>query len=158
LPVVRGDACRLPFASGGADVVLAFDVLEHLADDAGALREFFRVLRPGGLLWVSVPADMRLWSAHDVAVGHVKRYSRAELVRAVRGAGFELMDVSSWNVLLRPIVDMRRRRATGSDLGDIGLVTNWILARLIALERYFPFLRRRSGVSLILQARRNLRT
>ncbi len=78
LRAVRGDACRLPFAAMSVDLVLAFDVLEHIADDRVALREFHRVLRPEGQLWIAVPSDMRLWSAHDEAVGHVRRYSRDE--------------------------------------------------------------------------------
>ncbi len=63
----------LPMRSGSIDLVVAFDVLEHILDDAAALREVERVLRPGGCLLVTVPADMDLWSAHDEAVGHVRR-------------------------------------------------------------------------------------
>jgi SAM-dependent methyltransferase len=154
LPAVRGDACSLPFSAMSTDLVLAFDVLEHIVDDRVALGEFHRVLRPEGQLWIAVPSDMRLWSAHDEAVGHVRRYSRDELIDAVRSAGFDLTDVWSWNVLLRPVVGLRRRRSTGSDLDEVARATNWILGRCVALERYLPFLRSRSGVSLILQARR----
>jgi len=153
LPSVRGDACRLPFGAQSVDVVIAFDVLEHIEDDGQAIAEFARVLRPSAWLWVAVPCDMRLWSAHDEAVGHVRRYSRTSLVDALLAAGFEVVDIRSWNVLLRPVVDFRRRRSSGSDLGDIGFVANWILARIIAVERYLPFLRNRDGVSLIVQAR-----
>jgi hypothetical protein len=75
-------------------------------------------------------------------------------VDKVAAAGFEVQDVWSWNVLLRPVVKLRRRRVQGSDLGEIGWFTNWALARVIAVERYLPFVRRRAGVSLILIARR----
>jgi SAM-dependent methyltransferase len=153
LPSVRGDACQLPFGTQSVDVVLAFDVLEHIDDDSQALSEFARVLRPGAWLWVAVPCDMRLWSAHDEAVGHVRRYSRKSLVDVLLAAGFDVVDIRSWNVLLRPVVDFRRHRSTGSDLGDIGQVANWILARIIALERFLPFLWDRDGVSLIVRAR-----
>jgi SAM-dependent methyltransferase len=154
LPAVRGDAGGLPFTTAAAGLIVAFDILEHIEDDAAVLGEFARVLRPGGRLWVAVPCDMSLWSDHDRAVGHVRRYDRTELVEKVVAAGFEVQDVWSWNVLLRPVVNLRRRRAQGSDLGEIGRFTNWALARIIAMERYLPFVRRRSGVSLILIARR----
>jgi SAM-dependent methyltransferase len=154
LPAVRGDARDLPFTTSAAGLIVAFDVLEHIEDDVAALGEFARVLRPGGQLWVAVPCDMSLWSEHDRAVGHVRRYDEADLVDRVSAAGFEVLDVWSWNVLLRPVVNLRRRRARGSDLGEIGWFTNWALARVIAVERYLPFVRRRAGVSLILIARR----
>jgi SAM-dependent methyltransferase len=154
LKAVRGDACSLPFSDHSVDLVLAFDVLEHL-DDGPALREIRRVLRPGGRLWVAVPADMRLWSGHDEAVGHLRRYSRASLATAVTGAGLDIVELKSWNVLLRPVVDVRRRRSTESDLGSIGPVTNWLLARVISLERRLTFTSRWPGVSLLLRARRN---
>jgi SAM-dependent methyltransferase len=154
LKAVRGDACYLPFSDRSVDLVLAFDVLEHL-DDGPALSEIHRVLRPGGRLWVAVPADMRLWSGHDEAVGHLRRYSRASLATAVSGAGLDIVELKSWNVLLRPLVQVRRRRSTGSDLGDISPVTNWLLARVISLERRLTFTSRWPGVSLLLQARRN---
>jgi SAM-dependent methyltransferase len=154
LKAVRGDACKLPFADRSVDLVLAFDVLEHL-DDGPALREICRVLRPGGRLWVAVPADMRLWSGHDEAVGHLRRYSRAGLVSAVADAGLDIIELKSWNVLLRPLVEVRRRRSTESDLGSIRPVTNWLLARVISLERRLTFTSRWPGVSLLLQARRS---
>jgi SAM-dependent methyltransferase len=154
LPSVRGDACRLPLVGDCVDLLVAFDVLEHIDDDRTAMAEFHRVLRPGGLLFIAVPADMRLWSAHDEAVGHVRRYDRAGLSEVVADAGFEVLEVKSWNVLLRPLVSFRRRRATESDLGEIRPITNWVLGRVIALERFLPFLHGQGGVSLILRARR----
>ena len=76
LTVVRGDATKIPVGEGQLGLVVAFDVLEHIQDDLLATREIFRCLRPGGILLVAVPADMRLWSAHDEAVDHVRRYER----------------------------------------------------------------------------------
>jgi SAM-dependent methyltransferase len=154
LPAVRGDARHLPFQDACADLVVAFDVLEHIEDDLEALTDMARVLQPGGLLWIAVPSDMRLWSSHDTAVGHVRRYTRDQLTSRVRGAGLEVTDVGSWNVLLRPLVRVRRRRSTGSDLAEPGRVTNIALAGVVALERYLPLLRSAPGVSLMLTARR----
>ena len=81
LPVMRADATLLPVADGALDLVVAFDVLEHLVDDDACAGEILRVLRPGGTFLVAVPCDPRLWSAHDEAVGHVRRYTRETLHR-----------------------------------------------------------------------------
>ena len=82
--MLRGDATRLPLAPGSLDLVVAFDVLEHIEDDKAAATGVFEALRPGGTFLVAVPADPRLWSAHDVAVGHVRRYTRPELLDLLR--------------------------------------------------------------------------
>lgn len=153
LPVVRADARRLPLGTGTADLVVAFDLLEHLHEDTVAAGEFHRILRPGGVLLIAVPCDMALWSAHDVAVDHVRRYSRAGLRSVVAGAGFMVEDVWSWNVLLRPVAAWRRRRSNGSDLSDLSPVVNGALTAVITAERYLP-VRSLPGVSLMLRARR----
>jgi hypothetical protein len=102
---------------------------------------------PDGRFLVAVPADPRLWSEHDVAVDHVRRYERAELLRLLTGAGFEIERLWSWNVLLRPLAALRRRRSTGSDLEEVPAVLNAGLRAVVVLERVLPVGRRR-GVSL----------
>lgn len=153
LTVVRGDATRLPLEDGCLGLAVAFDVLEHIEDDDAAARELLRCLRPGGHLLVAVPVDMRLWSAHDEAVGHVRRYARQEVVDLLERAGFEAVTSRSWNVLLRPVVALRRRSSTGSDLDEPGALTNTALRAAVVAERVLP-LGRVPGVSLLLTARR----
>jgi SAM-dependent methyltransferase len=153
LAVLRADAADLPFQSGSLDLVVAFDVLEHLPDDVGAAREVSRVLREGGRFLVAVPADERLWSAHDDAVGHVRRYTRPQLCDTLQQAGFEIADARSWNVLLRPVVAMRRRSSTGSDLERMNPLVNAGLRGVITAERYLP-VGRLPGVSLLVRARK----
>ncbi len=153
IPVLRADATDLPMAAASLDLVVAFDVLEHLPDDDGAAREVLRVLRPGGRFLVAVPADRRLWSAHDEAVGHVRRYERRQLVQVLERAGFEVASVRSWNVLLRPVVALRRRSSTGSDLDDLHPVVNAGLRGIITVERYLP-VGGLPGVSLLVRARK----
>ncbi len=153
LVVIRGDAERLPVRRESLDLVVAFDVLEHLGDDLGTLREIRRVLRPGGTLLVAVPAGMELWSAHDEAVGHVRRYSRGQLVDLVTAAGLTVQHVRSWNVLLRPAARWRRRRSSGSDLQGLNPALNFALRATVALERVLP-LSNLPGVSLVLRATR----
>src|SRR5207344_2586845 len=90
IPVVRADATRLPIGPAGLDLVVAFDVLEHIEDDKAAVRGVFEALRPGGTFLIAVPADPALWSAHDEAVGHVRRYTRQTLHDLLAGSGFEV--------------------------------------------------------------------
>lgn len=153
LPVLRADATALPVTTAGVDLVVAFDVLEHLVDDVAAAREVLRVLRPGGHFLVAVPADPRLWSAHDEAVDHVRRYTRATLTAVLCRAGFALGPMRSWNVLLRPVVAMRRRVSTESDLERLSPLVNGGLRAIITAERYLP-VHALPGVSLLVSARR----
>jgi SAM-dependent methyltransferase len=151
--VLRGDATALPVRPESLDLVVAFDVLEHIPADQDAAAEMFRVLRPGGKLLVAVPCDPRLWSAHDVAVDHVRRYTRATLTTLLQGGGFAIESMTSWNVLLRPVVMLRRKSAAGSDLDEPSRATNAALRGVIRLERYLP-VKRLPGVSLLVTARR----
>lgn len=151
LRTVRGDGTALPVRDGAVDLVVAFDVLEHIDDDATAAAEIARVLRPGGTLLVAVPCDMALWSAHDVAVGHVRRYTRETLRSVIAGAGFVVETLRSWNVLLRPVVRLRRRSSTESDLTELPWPVNSALTAVIAAERVLP-VGGWPGVSLLLRA------
>jgi SAM-dependent methyltransferase len=154
LDVIRADARALPLPDASLDLVVAFDVLEHIDEDADAVAEIHRTLRPGGTALIAVPCDMRLWSAHDVAVGHVRRYTRESLTAVVEKAGLVIDELWSWNVLLRPIAAWRRRRSTGSDLDELPKVVNLGLAAIIAAERYLP-VKSLPGVSLVLRAHRS---
>ena len=151
LQVCRGDATALPVVDGSLGLVVAFDVLEHIPDDKQAVAELYRCLRPGGQLLVAVPCDMRLWSEHDNAVDHVRRYERDELVDLISGAGFAELDVKSWNVLLRPVVALRRKRSTGSDLDEPNPVVNAALRAVVVAERFLP-VKDKSGVTLLVSA------
>jgi SAM-dependent methyltransferase len=92
--VKQGDAMQLPFADGEFDRVVAAEVLEHIPDDATAITELVRVLRPGGTLAVTVPRwwpERICWALseqyHQVEGGHVRIYCRRELVRTLERAG-----------------------------------------------------------------------
>ncbi len=79
IKVTEGSILDLPFADNMFDIVCAFDVIEHVGDDATAVKELFRVAKSGGLVSVSVPAFQFLWSQHDVVNHHFRRYTRANL-------------------------------------------------------------------------------
>jgi SAM-dependent methyltransferase len=153
IDVVRGDARELPVRTGSMDLVTAFDILEHIEEDYLAAAEITRVLRPGGTALIAVPADMALWSAHDTAVGHVRRYTRATLAEVIVKGGLLIEDLWSWNVLLRPVVSLRRKSSGGSDLGKVNPLVNAGLRAVVTAERYLP-VKSLPGVSLFLRARR----
>jgi SAM-dependent methyltransferase len=108
---VRGRAEATPLLEGKFDLALALDVLEHLDDDAAALAEAVRLLRPAGRLLVTVPAGPALWSEHDEALGHRRRYRRADLRRLVESARLEIERLTHFNSLLfLPAAAYRRAR------------------------------------------------
>ncbi|GIH10497.1 methyltransferase [Rhizocola hellebori] len=153
LNAIQADARKLPVDSQAFDLLVAFDVLEHIEEDYLAAGEIFRVLKPGGTALIAVPCDMALWSDHDVASGHYRRYTRETLHALISGAGLQVETLWSWNVLLRPVVAMRRKQSSGSDVTDVHPLVNFGLETIVKLERYLPVKSRR-GVSLMLRARR----
>jgi SAM-dependent methyltransferase len=91
LPIACADAHALPMPNCSVDLLSALDVIEHLEDDMRALKEFHRVLQPEGLLLVTVPAYRFLWSEHDEALMHRRRYVASELHAKLTGSGFRVL-------------------------------------------------------------------
>jgi SAM-dependent methyltransferase len=96
----KADAAKLPFESSSFDIVTALDVIEHLDDDRVALRELLRVMRPGGVLVISVPAYRFLWTYWDDILGHRRRYTTRMMREAVTSEGFRVRKVSYSNALI----------------------------------------------------------
>jgi ubiquinone/menaquinone biosynthesis C-methylase UbiE len=138
------NASKLSFPDRAFDLLIASDVLEHIANAQEALREWRRVLAPDAKLIVFVPAFEALWSSHDDANQHFRRYSRRQLAEVLEGAGLCVERLSYWNalltipgVMLNAAEKVAQRSSRPSDTG--GLVQppppfNWLLYRLIALE------------------------
>lgn len=158
----RAVGTSLPMASRTFDAVIASDVLEHIADDRSAVAEVARVLRPGGVFVFTVPAHPWLWSAHDEALWHQRRYRRSGLEGLLAGGGLEIRWLSYWNTVLFPAVALRRIlgrwRREGEPVSDTrvpGALANRTLLGILAAEaaalRYvrFPL-----GVTLAGVARR----
>jgi len=117
----------LPFADGTFDACTCLDVLEHIGDDEAALAELARVTAAGGALVVTVPAYEALWSAHDVANEHVRRY-RARMLRPLADkTGWRIERLTYFNsVLLAPAALVRlagrlRRRPRAPEHSDLHL-------------------------------------
>lgn len=121
----RASLNELPFPDRLFDLVVSFDVICNIPDDVAAFTEIGRVLKPGGRLVTQLPAYQWLWSTHDVAVGHQRRYSSRELRSKVSRAGLEIERITHTNVIFLPLVIARRfaqrphlngERAVSSDL------------------------------------------
>jgi SAM-dependent methyltransferase len=133
---------ELPWEAGTFDLITCLDVIEHTADDRVTLSELRRVTKPGGWMLVTVPAYQVLWSLHDEANHHYRRYGRRSLRSAALAAGWTIVRISSFNsVLLAPAavvrLAQRRRRATNDYKPALRLGAAWLndaLERPLALE------------------------
>jgi len=155
---------RLPdlsmFERNAYDMVALLDVLEHVPDDIGSLRAIHRRLKPGGALLLTVPANPWMWSAHDVAHHHFRRYTRSGLAKLFLQSGFDVQLLSYFNSLLFPPIAAARvlnkaRRNDSADDALPGAAVNGLLNRVFGLEAGLigrvpmPF-----GVSLVAVVRR----
>jgi len=155
-PLLRGDLHQPPFRARFA-LIGMFDVLEHLADDAQALRDLGALLEPGGVLMLSVPAHPALWSYFDEASGHHRRYREEELRRKLVEAGYRVQYVTPYMAALLPLMWLGRSlcRGSGREAASLELrvipVLNELLRLLLAPEAGWIARRRRLpfGASLL---------
>jgi SAM-dependent methyltransferase len=165
VPVLRGDVRALPFRSRSVDLVTAFDLIEHIDDDAGCVAEIARVLRPGGYALVTVPAFPWMWGRQDVINHHKRRYRAREFAALFTQAGLQIRRFTYLNTILFPVVAAVRlvRRVipekNGELVSDFSMTkpgrVNDFLAKLFSLEA--PLIARVNlpvGVSLLCLAQR----
>jgi SAM-dependent methyltransferase len=140
--VIEGSVMEMPFAPDSFDLAVCLDVIEHLQDDLGALRELRRVVAPGGSLLVTVPAYQWLWSGHDVINHHRRRYTRCSLLAVAERVGWASVRTSYFNSFLLPVAILLReldrvgRRTTESSL-DLWIPPqpmNWLLEQPLRFE------------------------
>jgi SAM-dependent methyltransferase len=152
--LVRGTVARLPFADTSADVVTSFDVLYCLpdVDEQQAVREMWRVLKPGGLALVNVAALEILRGSHSTLTHELRRYSRRRLTTLLTGAGFVIRRMTFTNMATFPITlgvrwfdrvsgradtasdaDMRVPPRPVNTIFDVALRLEWLLLHLTDL-------------------------
>jgi len=140
--LICGSVDKLPFKNELFDLILALDVIEHTDEDISAVRELNRVLKPGGRLIIAVPAFQFLWTSHDLAVHHKRRYTRPGLLNILRLNGFENEKATYWNFFLfLPVAIVRLSKrvhrsgnAMHTDLAELPSLLNGFLLGLIRIE------------------------
>ena len=101
------DARNIPYESE-LDAIGAFDVLEHIEEDEAVLQQIYKALKPGGMVFITVPQHRWLWSAVDEYACHVRRYAAKELHQKVCRRGFEIVRSSSFVSTLLPAMYLSR--------------------------------------------------
>lgn len=161
MKIDQGSITELPYPDNAYDCVCAFDVVEHVEDHQKAISELFRVCKPGGKIFITVPAFMSLWSNHDVVNHHFRRYRKQQMLDLFSANGGRLLRTTYFNFFLfMPIFMVRSVQRIFSrkkqeelkpdnDMIESGLI-NAIFQSIFSFERSllkkmnFPF-----GVSLM---------
>lgn len=170
IPIVNGSILDLPFEDEQFDLVCAFDVIEHVIDDHLAVSEMRRVCKKNGVMCVTVPAFMFLWSEHDMVNHHYRRYTSA-ILRGVFGKTDTNIFHSYFNFwLFFPIAVFRliakvlpakkksNQEETGSDFGAFNNhFLNTLFYRIFRSENFLlkRFINLPVGISILSSWRKN---
>jgi SAM-dependent methyltransferase len=155
----QADVADLPFDDGTFDAAVLGEVLEHVSDDVAALREIARVVRPSGILALSVPADPTRFGPSDRWAGHLRRYSRELLLRACEAGGFHVRRCVAWGF---PVSALYHRHLYERRLDRRGAAPpkRWerpalaVLSVLLQVDRLFVGVERGALGYLLLATRR----
>jgi len=119
IPLLQFDLTQCPLPDESVDAVVLLNVLEHIADDVAAMTECWRILRPGGVAVIEVPAGPHLYDTYDRLLMHHRRYALGELCGRLESAGFELRDRSHLGMFLYPAFRAVKLRNQRKPLGDV---------------------------------------
>ena len=159
--LLHGNAEAIPLQTETYDAVISLDTLEHVPNDEAAAQEIFRVLKPGGVFVMNVPAFQWLWGPHDVALMHQRRYTRQQVESLLQDQGFQI-EKNTYSVfflfpvvILRRLVEKRQKGPAQAKLPQVSEPVNNLLLKLMKLEA--SLLKRLSlpwGSSIITVARK----
>jgi SAM-dependent methyltransferase len=164
------NALTLEWPSRGerVDTILLSEVLEHLEDDRGTLSACASLLSPGGHLVLTVPANPRLWTSWDDLAGHLRRYTRTELVSKLTDAGFRVESVTNWGFPIMGWLAIRGAKLRGTRVaeqasgGEVPALLGRIMPlasvpfRLLAcIEPWFSGLDRGAGYVVVASVRQS---
>lgn len=164
--IKHGSVVDIPYPDRAFDAVVSAEVLEHVTDDTMAILEFYRVLRPGGVCVISVPASPALWDFTDEWAGHLRRYTREGLVSLFEKKGFIVEDARFWGFpfvrLYHRLIYLPHIKRKTSDVTSIDAIRPpdasqrqymtrilYMIFKFDSLFRWMPF-----GIGLILKARK----
>jgi SAM-dependent methyltransferase len=102
VPLLQFDLTQCPLPDASVDAVVLLNVLEHIEDDGRAVAQLHRILRPGGVMIIEVPAGSSLYDVYDSHLMHFRRYDMPKLLALLRGGGFEVLTHSHLGCLLFP--------------------------------------------------------
>ncbi|MBX7119327.1 MAG: class I SAM-dependent methyltransferase [Gemmatimonadaceae bacterium] len=108
-----------PAWEGSFDLLMAFEVLEHIEDDVGVLTAWMRYLRPGGRVLLSVPAHAHRWTATDTFAGHVRRYDRRDFVALGEKAGARVVSCDNYGYPLANVVEPIKSWTHAKELSSV---------------------------------------
>ena len=109
IPLFQDDLVNSSFGDSTFDVITCLNVLEHIEDDEKALRQLFRILKPRGIIMITVPASPGLYDMYDEAFFHKRRYELDELKKKVVEAGFNIMDYNYFGTFMYPLFFMVKK-------------------------------------------------
>jgi SAM-dependent methyltransferase len=136
---------EIPFQSDSFDLLTSFDVLYERAvsSDQTALTEFFRVLRPDGLVFLRLPAYNWLRGQHDITIDTARRYTASQATQLLKDSGFQLLHISYANTILFPMAVAKRLlehilppASASSDLSVNVGVFNGLFKRILSSEAF----------------------
>jgi SAM-dependent methyltransferase len=161
--LIRGDAQSLPFRDDCFDLITTLDLMEHVPGDDLLLAEARRILKPGGTLFITAPAHPFLWSEHDDALYHCRRYRKEELRERVLTAGFEMERLTYCISFTFPAIaafrflqNLRKRRSRPKT--HLIVLPRWANRLLLASVLFEAFLLKYAdlpfGVTLLARAKK----
>lgn len=148
------DCAKTNFSNETFDIIIASDILEHIKNDASALAEWGRIMKPGGKLIIFVPASDLLWSEHDELSHHYRRYTKSQLITALKKFNFNVLKSSYWNCsLFFPMVIfkslqhifLKKKNKKSDHLYELNIIISKMLLILLKFENSaleylnFPF-------------------
>lgn len=136
--IAHGSIAELHFSDAMFDAVVSCDVVCQVADDTQVVKEIYRCLKPGGVVVLTMPAYQWMYSYHDRSVANLRRYSRGQTNALLRGAGFQIVRSTYWNMLPFPLAVLRRKifpgKASDSDVALFPAPVEAFFNGLMALE------------------------
>jgi SAM-dependent methyltransferase len=138
------DGVKPNFNSEEFDLIIASDVLEHIQDDEKAVKEWKRILKRDGVIICFVPALKALWSKHDEANEHRRRYTKKDLENIFAKNDFKIIKSSYWNIILflptffyRLLTRAFLEEYSSHQLKKSNYILNFLLSKLLRIENFF---------------------